>query len=265
MSKRDDEPPEEVINDPDTFEGEIEAMIKDTLAANPDSSVGASRLQVSDGSDPSTNETSISGNVAVNAAILLDTGDEGKIPDDWTRVFHPNPAGHAVIANLIFWKMSVERAKLLNTQMGPELVPAPETCAFNEGDPTKTPTCSANNVPSVPSQVVDSASNKLDMNAVMFIMRQVICSNQCQVSLELPASDFIMLKCAFRRLQMFQTMYLLCTQVRDQMGNARFRLHYKVTSRRTCTEEQQQRTNSGSNVGMPPKTVSNKFGHYLSI
>lgn len=73
LNKRDDKPPQEVVIDPDTFEGEIETMIRNTLAANLGSSNGVNRLAVNNGTAAYTNGTAYTVNLVV-------TGDEGRLP-----------------------------------------------------------------------------------------------------------------------------------------------------------------------------------------
>jgi len=128
LSKRDHEPSQEVVNDPDTFEGEIETMIANTLAANPGSFVGTTKRVVNNQTINTVNGTM--------ALVQLSAADQ-LISDDWLRVFHPNPSGHAIIANLVCYYMALDRAKTMNALMGPELVPAPASCAYNNGDPVK--------------------------------------------------------------------------------------------------------------------------------
>ncbi|KAI9859474.1 MAG: hypothetical protein M1813_006616 [Trichoglossum hirsutum] len=94
-----------------TFEGQIVAWANATMAKNPTAQTEAQHEGVQ------------AGKVLISPSTF--------IPDGYLRVFHPRPEGHAIIANLVFWKLAETRAKASNQPFGPEVNPYVAGCLID--------------------------------------------------------------------------------------------------------------------------------------
>jgi hypothetical protein len=92
-----------------TFEGQIVAWANATKAKNPMAETEAQHESP--------------GNVLISTSSF--------IRDGYLRVFHPRPEGHAIIANLIFWKLAETRARTSNQPFGPEVSPQVAGCLID--------------------------------------------------------------------------------------------------------------------------------------
>ena len=114
----------------DTFGGDINNFVKQTLDAHPDwtyAQPGGTNDQASViDPAPAPVATGRCGNGRLKDICTGDTKTQLSfvatvLPKTWLRVFHPHPAGQALIANLVLYYMTVDRAKLLKQQVGPEI------------------------------------------------------------------------------------------------------------------------------------------------
>ncbi|KAI9678746.1 MAG: hypothetical protein M1817_005803 [Caeruleum heppii] len=113
---------------PGTFGGDMLAMIAQTHKQNPDWEVALPDTH--ERPERPTNEDIVIpdleiGNADGDIEAMLAMLEELKgllIPDGIKRVFHPRPLGHSIIANLVFYKMAVERAKTLSLPIDEEIV-----------------------------------------------------------------------------------------------------------------------------------------------
>jgi hypothetical protein len=109
------------------------------------------------------------------------------IPDTVKRVFHPQPNGHLLIANLVLYHMEIELAKQQGMPIGEEDPPA-RTCPGNPFPSTQYPTCSYRSVPYVPQQLKNPGSDRfvLSPNDLLIILRQHNCTNECDIPNKIP-------------------------------------------------------------------------------
>ncbi|KAF1959478.1 SGNH hydrolase [Byssothecium circinans] len=106
--------------DPLSFEDQISSFVRQAKTANNSLEVA---LHDNSGADP-----------AYRGRGML-SKDEF-IPDSILRVFHPQPAGHAIITNLLVWHIAKQQALLQNVPWGPER----DTRAESESCPGATAT-----------------------------------------------------------------------------------------------------------------------------
>lgn len=107
-----------------TFEGDINALVQEYMSAHPSTGFDIQATAVGDDAkkfqtNPSPGQNDVGTQVAV-------------IPDSYGRVFHSRPGGHALISNLVFYKMGVRRAKQLN-QAAPAQNVISDTCPAGPG------------------------------------------------------------------------------------------------------------------------------------
>lgn len=96
-----------------TFEGQINAWVQEAAAA--DSSLKPAQPE----EDVAGDAPSIKDVKATEDQIV--TGYSSYLlPDSYGRIFHPRPAGHALIANLILYEMEVTKAKKINKSVPTE-------------------------------------------------------------------------------------------------------------------------------------------------
>lgn len=127
-----------------TFEGTIKAMVLAALAAN--SSLTPAIPQ------DDTAATVSATDVQATSDQLVTGSSSSVLPDSYGRIFHPRPAGHFTIANLVLYHMSVRRAQLSGQPTAPEAADL-NVCPIGVNSVTTTP---ATPGPTSVSQITDS-------------------------------------------------------------------------------------------------------------
>jgi hypothetical protein len=161
MTKRDTE-----MLSNSTFEGQINYLVAQAIAENPNITF------------PDDSEI----NKGVAASFLATSPASGQldftlpsiISDTTKRVFHPMQIGHALIANLVLYYMSLTRASVLQTIAAAESEEAFGTCP---ADPRNVG-CAAKDTLNVPTQFV-LQNGTVDQADLLFMLRAGIDSFTC--------------------------------------------------------------------------------------
>jgi hypothetical protein len=187
--KRDDptSDPNDVVPD-GSFEGEVASWIEETLTQNPS---WQSDLQYGEFEEIQNGTASPNSKLAIGGLgqedIALLGGISWWLPDSVKRVFHPQPNGHAIIANLVLYHMEGERA----AQLGYATVAEQQSlnsCPRDPFNPAAYPVCLSNSVPYVPSQLKNPSDGTImDANGLLIKLRQASCTNACDIPPDLPA------------------------------------------------------------------------------
>ncbi|KAH7091145.1 SGNH hydrolase-type esterase domain-containing protein [Paraphoma chrysanthemicola] len=110
VDKRQDNPSTNTTS----FEDQIVSLVREAKTANSSLEVA---LHDNSGADP-----------AYRGRQML--GIDDFIPDSILRVFHPQPAGHAIIMNLLVWHIAQQQALLQDVPWGPESGSNSASCAL---------------------------------------------------------------------------------------------------------------------------------------
>ncbi|KAE9977706.1 hypothetical protein EG327_007646 [Venturia inaequalis] len=163
---------------PGTFEGQIASWISETLTEHPNW-----RDSVEDGNFAAVTpaDTQAFEGYDIGPAGISTQGLSWYFPDSVKRVFHPQPQGHAVIANRVFEEMRSQRAIMLGIDTSAENHVV-TSCELDFSHPSKYPTCQGNSGPTIPARLKDPGSGRImDINSLIFELRQGSCTNACSL------------------------------------------------------------------------------------
>ncbi|KAF2733233.1 SGNH hydrolase [Polyplosphaeria fusca] len=159
-----------------TFEGEIANWIEDTLEQYPEW-----KNELEDGIFEELNSTSVAevsqklavGNLDLSQ-LSVSSAPRWLIKDETRRVFHPRENGHALIANLVLYHMTIEQILARGVRIDdPTEEGIFDTCPLKCPNPTGCPTCSDLSVPYIPLQLKDPSHGTLiDPNGLIIMIRQ---------------------------------------------------------------------------------------------
>jgi hypothetical protein len=171
--------PEDVVPD-SSFEGQVARLIWQELEVNP-SWVGDLKEQEIEPIQAGVTPLQLApGGGAKFDVSIASSALSWFIPDKTKRVFHPQPNGHAIIANLVLYHMEVELFKQSGNIIGAEDQTYGE-CPLNPFRSIDYPSCHYDTVSYIPTWI----KNPGDMtvfppNYLLYKLQAVICSNSCR-------------------------------------------------------------------------------------